>query len=208
MGFEDKRESILRVAEKIFAEKGYAATTLKDIAGGVEIKTPGLYYYFKSKRDIYNALMLDVYDKLRRGVLEPVKEAPDLREKITLMISLLIDFWAEHPSFPRMIAQEAIMGSRFIDNELIPKFLKPMFSEVVSVLGEGGTEQGLRGLDVPVLVYNVLGMTMFYFFSSRMFTTLIGEDSLSAKRVEIFKSEVLGLVFHGIDSTPDCCKGA
>lgn len=200
MGFENKRDQILEAAEDIFAEKGYRSATLNEIAGRVNIKTPGLYYYFKSKKDIYNYLLTDMYFRLGERVLEPVKGASDLREKIRLLVVLLMDFWGEHPRFPRIIAREALTRSRFIDEEFIPNFLVPMFEELVGALGEGKMEaHGFRDVDMQLLVYNVLGMTMFYFISNRMFSTLAGEDSLSPARVAKFKQEVLDLVFLGIE---------
>lgn len=203
MRYDVKRERILEVAEEIFAEKGYRSTTLNEIADRVNIKTPGLYYYFKSKSDIYNSLLMEVYFHLAEKVLEPVKNASDLREKIRLLVVLLVDFWSEHPGFPRIIAREALTRSRFIDEEFIPNFLVPMFEELVNALGEGKMEaHGFRDLDMPLLVYNVLGMTMFYFISNRMYSTLAGEDSLSPARVSVFKEEVLVLVFQGIEADP------
>jgi len=200
MGFDDRRQEILDAAEEVFAEKGYRSTTLNEIARAVNIKTPGLYYYFRSKEDIYNSLLMDIYRRLGETVLEPVRSAPDPGEKLRLLVVLLVDFWKEHPGFPRIIARESFSRSPFIDEELIPNFLVPMFDELVTALGgEGGSARRFRDLDVPLLAYNVLGMTMFYFVSNRMFSTLAGEDSLSDRRVEAFKREVLELVFHGIE---------
>ena len=200
MNFEDRKRQILRAAEEVFAEKGYRAASLNDIASKVNIKAPGLYYYFKSKRDIYDSLMNDTFSRMKNEVLAPIMEETDPREKVRLLVVRLIDFWAEHPRFPRMLAQETLSGSEFVDRELIPNFLVPMFNEIVKSLDDGGLEAyGFYNVDLPLLVFNVLGITMFYFFSSKILTILRGDDILSPESIENLKAEVLGLVFHGID---------
>lgn len=200
MGFEEKRRQILDAASVMFAEKGYHQAALGEMAGRVNIRAPGLYYYFTSKEDLYNSLLMDICSKLSEAVLEPVREAPGPGEKIRLLVVGLVDFWAGNPGFPRILAREALMRSRFIDDELVPNFLVPMFGDLTGTLGDSGpSAAGFRTLDIPLLAYNVLGMTMFYFMSSRMYSTLAGEDSLSPERVSAFRQEVLSLVFHGIE---------
>ncbi len=51
------KERILDEALTLFAEKGYANVYVSEIAGAVGIKAPSLYKHFKSKRDIFNAIL-------------------------------------------------------------------------------------------------------------------------------------------------------
>lgn len=200
---ETKKEQILRVAEETFADKGFKGATMREIAEKVNIQTPGLYYHFKNKDDIYNSLILEIYRELWIKVLEPVKQMQGIEQKIRLLVNRLIDFWAEHPKFPRIIALEVLHGSELIDDELVPNFLKPMFNDMVSTLEEEEVrEEGIRDIDVPVLVFNVFGISMFYFFSGNILTKLTGEDSFSPERIAKLKDEVLTMVFDGIASHP------
>lgn len=47
---EETREAIVQAAAEIFAEQGYAATTLRDITGRVDLTLGALYHYFESKQ--------------------------------------------------------------------------------------------------------------------------------------------------------------
>lgn len=51
-----KREEILRVAEDLFFRQGYAGTTLDGIASALGVTKPYVYYYFRSKEDIFETL--------------------------------------------------------------------------------------------------------------------------------------------------------
>jgi AcrR family transcriptional regulator len=53
---ERKREDILAAAEALFFERGYAQTTVADIADALGVTKPYLYYYFSGKDDIFEQL--------------------------------------------------------------------------------------------------------------------------------------------------------
>lgn len=53
----DAREAILDAAFRIFSERGYGATSMRDIADAVGMKAASLYNHFGSKRDIFDALV-------------------------------------------------------------------------------------------------------------------------------------------------------
>jgi len=195
----NKREKILKVAEEIFAEKNFSGATMREIAEGAEILKPGLYHYFRSKEDIYNTLILDIYRQLRRRVLEPIVHVSDVREKLKLFATILVDFWTDHPRFPQIIAQEVIWGSALVSQELVPNFLVPMFEEFVNSIQDTDMDQkDIRDLDMPLLVFNVFGMSIFYFFSGPIFNTLTGEDYPSPVRIEKLKEEMVNLILNGI----------
>ena len=53
----EPRQQILDAALKLFAQKGYAATTVREIVDTVGITAPSLYYYFGNKEGLYMELM-------------------------------------------------------------------------------------------------------------------------------------------------------
>lgn len=53
----DSRQQILDAALVLFAQKGYATTTIREIVDAVGIKAPSLYYYFGSKEGLYMELL-------------------------------------------------------------------------------------------------------------------------------------------------------
>jgi len=49
---ETKREAVLKTAAQLFLEKGYARTSMNDVADRLSITKPALYHYFRNKEDI------------------------------------------------------------------------------------------------------------------------------------------------------------
>lgn len=198
---ESKREQILRAAEEVFAEQGFKGATVREIAERVDIRTPGLYYHFSNKQEIYDSMIRNIYERLGEKILEPVERAEGIEEKVSLMVDLLMEFWEEHPMAPRIIAQETLLFKGLLYDELIPAVLAPMFAGMLSSFEEGEVaRRGIRDLDMSLFIYNVFGMTVFYFFAGHVLTMLTGVDSFTPERLRAATEEIKTLVFEGIRS--------
>jgi AcrR family transcriptional regulator len=67
MKAEVKKKKIIKIAFELFLEKGYEATTVRTICSKCKIESPTLYYYFKSKKGLFFAVIDDIlieYQKL------------------------------------------------------------------------------------------------------------------------------------------------
>ncbi|HAP66486.1 MAG TPA: TetR/AcrR family transcriptional regulator, partial [Nitrospinae bacterium] len=53
----ESKESILEAAIKVFSEKGYSQTTIREVAKRAGISVGGVYIYFKNKEEIYFTLL-------------------------------------------------------------------------------------------------------------------------------------------------------
>jgi AcrR family transcriptional regulator len=75
------RERLLKAAIRLFTQKGYAATSVREIVEGAGVTKPALYYHFKSKEGLYLAALQDgmaEYQALMAG-LAPTDEPADLQ---------------------------------------------------------------------------------------------------------------------------------
>lgn len=59
-GSPERKNAILRCAEEEFLKKGYAQASLREICAKAEVTTGALYFYFKSKADLFDTLVRDV----------------------------------------------------------------------------------------------------------------------------------------------------
>ena len=55
-GTDEKRERILRAAERLFHEQGYERTTLDQVAAALGVSKPFVYYYFRNKQELFERL--------------------------------------------------------------------------------------------------------------------------------------------------------
>ena len=94
---EKKTKLILDVAIKLFTEKGYAATTMEDVAKTAGISKGLSYFYFKNKEDLYMAVTKKAFDELKSIFREIFKQkGRSGLEMLTDLASAYIVFAKSH----------------------------------------------------------------------------------------------------------------
>lgn len=94
---EEKKREIMRVACKLFAEKGYHNTTIPDIAKALNMSVGNLYNYFSSKEELAKEIMLYT-SKLLGEKLRKVNELnTDFKEKSRRLVRSFIETALEEP---------------------------------------------------------------------------------------------------------------
>ena len=88
----ERQEQTLAVARRLFAERGYAAVTMDDIAAAVGVTKPLLYTYFGNKERLYLACVEPASDALERAVVGAVADAPDGAEAVAAGVRAFFAF--------------------------------------------------------------------------------------------------------------------
>jgi AcrR family transcriptional regulator len=87
-----KREAILSAARDVFAEKGFHAAAIADIAGRLDVGHGTIYRYFENKLDIF----LTIYDSLSADFLRLARSTrPELAENISDFVAEMQNFYAQ-----------------------------------------------------------------------------------------------------------------
>ncbi|MGE0087269.1 MAG: TetR/AcrR family transcriptional regulator [Desulfococcaceae bacterium] len=77
-----QRREILAAALKLFSEKGFHNVSMHEIAGNAEYAVGTLYKFFKNKKDLYQALIIENSDRFHESISKAVEEADDEIEKL------------------------------------------------------------------------------------------------------------------------------
>lgn len=85
---EERKKEILDIAEQLFIEKGFDNTSTNDILREIGIARGTLYYYFKSKEEILDA----VIDRITNQLVEKSKEIFDQKELSVFQRFTMITF--------------------------------------------------------------------------------------------------------------------
>jgi len=95
---EEMRELILHAAKNIFLEKGYAETSIRNIAEKIEYSPGTIYLYFKEKDSIFHALHQEGFRKLI-GMMLPLQYVEDPFERLKAMGRVYMDFAKQNKDF-------------------------------------------------------------------------------------------------------------
>jgi AcrR family transcriptional regulator len=102
---ESMKARILAAARRIFGEYGYHGTTTRMIAQEVGIDISTLHYHWGDKKDLYEAVVLDINKDLGQSLrdVECIIHGRPLAERLAVSIDVMTDFLFEHPEIPNLI---------------------------------------------------------------------------------------------------------
>ena len=86
------REQLLLAALKSFADRGYAATSVQEIVDAAQVSKPALYYYFKDKAELFQALVDHAHDERFRLMQEAASRGQTIAEKLEEVVTTIFEF--------------------------------------------------------------------------------------------------------------------
>jgi AcrR family transcriptional regulator len=156
------REHILDVAERLFGDQGYQATSLEQVAAGSEFSVGAIYKFFTSKRELLAAIMARRSVEMRATVDEIRANSPSGQDELLTLVSYYLDYFRMYPSYGRLTLRIFPAGL-----ESVPDFaeyaadLEEGNRIMTSVLERGQREGTVREADSTWLATLVTGMIMF-----------------------------------------------
>ncbi len=174
-------ERILDAAEDLFAEKGYSATSLGDVADRVGIRSPSLYNHFRNKEALYEAVL----ERLLADFTAPQREldsGPITYDRVFEWLETIVRQHHANPNLARLLQHAALSGGPHT-NELIERFFRPMFQSGAEIEGQDVTVFGDAGLQ-PWAVMAFNNLVMSYVTMAPMYRDLLGQDPFSEQALE------------------------
>lgn len=158
------RETILQIAQDIFSKYGYKKTTLDDIANAVRKGKSSLYYYFSSKEDLFQAVILKEVEVLKQALEKVVFRSLDPEEKLREYILTKLTIFRELSNLYNALEND-VTAIGFIE-EIKEKNQKDEIRMIKRILIEGvrrdkfniddlnlaavGITTAMRGLEMPL----------------------------------------------------------
>ncbi|MGB7769588.1 MAG: TetR/AcrR family transcriptional regulator [Verrucomicrobiia bacterium] len=158
------RRQILRAAVKRFANSGYAAASVQQIVGDAKVSKPALYYHFRDKAGLFQALVSEAHDERFGVVQEAAARGRDFRGQLVEILVALFDYFHHNRELTRIAFATAFAAPgevpaqvRYLDKcqrnlEFIHALMKRAQAE-----GELSDRFGSRDL-----AYGFYGLTNFY----------------------------------------------
>jgi AcrR family transcriptional regulator len=150
----DTKEKIKKAARKLFKEKGFSATTMRDIAAEASVNSALTNYHFQTKENLFSEIMKDIIITFRTGLEEVLNdEKTTINEKIRKIVDNYMDMLEEEPLLPLFMFSEIQKSSLFITEILKPHelFINTNFESQIK-------EKGLSDENLAHLFINILAL--------------------------------------------------
>jgi AcrR family transcriptional regulator len=190
-------ERILDAAEEVFAEQGYAGTSLRDLAERVGLRIPSLYNHFPSKEALYTAVLErgagPVLAALS-GFTPTVSGETGSKEIIRRVMRLL----ARRPDLARLILHETLSGGQHL-TPMLRHWIAPIFARAREMVERDPAAARWRPQQIPLLVLALCHIVVGYFAVAPLYKELDGQDLMTqealARQTE-FLCEVVDALFQ------------
>ena len=157
----NKKIKIIETAEKLFADKGFDGTSVRDIADEAGINVAMISYYFGSKEKLLEALFTYRAEgttlKLE-AMLKDKEQSP--MEKVNMLIEYYIDKFHNQPGFHKIMSREQVTSKHSATSELISRFKKNN-QQLIKQLIQEGQKSGdfAKNIDIPILMATLIATT-------------------------------------------------
>lgn len=183
------RDQIIEAASRIFSRYGFRKATMDEIARVMGKGKSSIYYYFKSKEEIYEAVVDHEAEYLRREIIRAVSQATDPVQKLRNFVLVRMRTFNKLSNFYNAIRTEVVSHLQSIE-----KFRKKYDREEIHMLQDilqEGVDKGVfriedTGLTALAIVTALKGLEVPLFWS--------GTRKDSEERMD----DLLNVLFHGI----------
>ena len=150
-GSSKRRKEILDAAAELFAQNGFAGTTVRDIADSVGILSGSLYHHFNAKEDMVEEIFNAYFDELTTRLEEVCGQDLSVPEKLEAMLDVALGNVDNHTAAARLFTNEWFTLRR------LPGF-DEKWSRIektwMKVIRQGVEDGSIRGDVDPVLLFS------------------------------------------------------
>jgi TetR/AcrR family transcriptional regulator, cholesterol catabolism regulator len=156
--YDQKLEFILRTAARIFAEKSYHSTSMRDISRATNVSLAGLYHYCKSKEELLFLIQDNCFGRVLERLEQRLLEVEDPIGKLGIFIENHLSFFAANMSEMKVLSHEAesLRGDLYTHvstrKDKYTKLARQILREIQQ------TRESKEPIDLTVATYALFGM--------------------------------------------------
>ena len=154
---KERRAQIIEAALACFTRQGYVNTTIDDIAAESGLSKGAIYWYFKSKDDVFEAVFLSMFEAIGAESMAAVQACETATERLRLAartmvglardiegyFALIVEFWAQSEN------RDEVMG---FGAEVLTQY-----QQVIAAIFESGIQSGeFREVDADALAWMIM----------------------------------------------------
>ena len=156
--YDQKLEFILRTAARIFAEKSYHSTSMRDISRATNVSLAGLYHYCKSKEELLFLIQDNCFGRVLERLEQRLEGVADPVTKLGIFIENHLSFFAGNMAEMKVLSHEAesLGGDLYTHVSTRKDKYTKLARQILREVQE--TQQSQEPIDLTVATYALFGM--------------------------------------------------
>jgi len=145
---EQKLNSILKTALKLFAHYGYKKTSLEDVSNEMGMTKSNIYFYVSSKRDLYEKTISMAFNDWQEMVINAVGNVEEVAEKFSVMARRSIEYLTEHNDLRSIFIKDPSIFTLYPGEDRFYQINRGAVHLVEEILSEGIEQGKFHEMDV------------------------------------------------------------
>jgi len=192
----DTREALLAAARRVFANRGFEGTSIREIAEAAKVNKAMIYYHFKDKVDLYRAVLSSSFTELQKIWEDDIFESSaSAREKLQTYIEGFIRFEQGNEELRRIFSTDF---TGFGENVkwTADNYFAENYSRLAAIIEDGARSGEIKKVKTQLAIITLIGMIAHSFMFQPIAEYVSGSKlELSPARFGAFVTE---LFFDGL----------
>ncbi|MEX0750887.1 MAG: TetR/AcrR family transcriptional regulator [Dehalococcoidia bacterium] len=189
----DRRQAILDAATELFADRGFGAVSVQEIADAAGTHKTTVLYHFETKELLYEAVLDAALGQLAEGMRE-FMSGGFKRERVAYLIDQQQTFFVEHPSLARLLARELLDSAN--TEAYLKRFVEPIYLPALNSL-QRAIETGLiRRIDPALFIHDLHVQLIGYFCHRPLLERLKPGDPFSIDALIARRNHLVDQIFR------------
>ena len=192
---QDLKKQILDRAEKLFADDGYAATSIRHIAEKSGVNPALVHYYFGSKKQLLQNVLERVLEPMGLAIAELKNGSGASPETIS---RLLVSMSARHPNIPRLLIREVFLPGGEMQQYFAENMAPRLGGALPALLEREKSAGRLReDSDPAISAMLIMAVSIFPFIARTLAEPVLG-ISYDKKGIEFLTTQITQLLNQGM----------
>lgn len=184
---------IIEVAREVFIEKGYAETSMSEIAARVGINRPGLHYYFRTKDKMFQAVFGSIVSSVVPKVFEALMhKEKNIGDRIRSIIDAYYELFLQYPDIPMFMLREVNRDADLVINTVREMDVVVMMQKGLASVQEEMNEGKLKKVPLQFIFYNFYSLLVFPFVTKNIaLKTFVENDEAFKQSLYSWKQNII-----------------
>lgn len=192
----ENEEKIIDAAQSVIAEYGFHGATVDRVAEKAGMSKPNLHYYFKTKTDLYKAVLRRTLD-IWLASLAKLDPEGDPETELSTYIAEKVEMARRHPMASRVFANEILRGAPLLQDYL-KKDLKKIVNRKARVIERWINEGKLTPVDPAHLIFLIWAATQHYADFQPQVKAVLGVKDLTPQHFRKIEQSLCAIILRGI----------
>lgn len=194
---ERNQQLIIEAASELFAQQGYAATKTIDIATRAGLPKANVYYYFKTKENLYRSVLESVIEPLLQAA-DPIHECENPIEGLEQYIRNKIRISQQHPHASKVFASEIMHGAPHLPDDISVSMMEQTNQSCACI--QAWIDKGLMAdIDPQHLLFTIWASTQTYADFDWQIKRVTGKETLENSDYDTAADLILRMVLKGCE---------